>query len=83
MKRFLLITIAVCAFAADPKLTPEMQAVTNHISADSLRGNLSFLASDLLEGRSPDYAPRAQYHVAGNRQGECRIRTLPARCACQ
>lgn len=52
MKPFLLITIAVCAFAADPKLTPEMQAVTNHISADSLRGNLSFLASDLLEGRS-------------------------------
>jgi hypothetical protein len=26
--------------------------VINHISADSLRGNLSFLASDLLEGRA-------------------------------
>ena len=52
MKRFLLITVAVCAFGADAKLPPEMQAVVNHISADSLRGNLSFLASDLLEGRA-------------------------------
>jgi Zn-dependent M28 family amino/carboxypeptidase len=33
-------------------LTPEQQAVVSHISADSLRGNLSFLASDLLEGRA-------------------------------
>src|SRR5580700_4849169 len=33
-------------------LTPQMQAAVNHISADSLRGHLSFLASDLLEGRA-------------------------------
>jgi Zn-dependent M28 family amino/carboxypeptidase len=52
MKRFLLITIAICAFGADAKITPQMQAVVNHISADSMRGNLSFLSSDLLEGRS-------------------------------
>ena len=47
---------AVCSrlvvFAADPKLTPEMQAVTDRITADSLRGHLSFIASDALEGRA-------------------------------
>jgi hypothetical protein len=32
-------------------ITPEMRIVTNHIHADSLRGHVSFLASDLLEGR--------------------------------
>lgn len=52
VKRFLLITAAIWAFGADAKLTPEMQAVMNHISVESLRGNLSFLASDLLEGRA-------------------------------
>ena len=37
---------------ADPiGITPEMRIVTNHISANSLRGHVSFLASDLLEGR--------------------------------
>ena len=30
---------------------PAVQSVLDHISADSLRGNLSFLASDALEGR--------------------------------
>ncbi len=51
MRVFLLVVASAAAFAADAKLTPEMQAVVNHISADSLRGNLSFIASDLLEGR--------------------------------
>ena len=32
-------------------ITPEMRVVTNHMSANSLRGHVSFLASDLLEGR--------------------------------
>jgi len=32
-------------------ITPEMRIVTNHIFANSLRGHVSFLASDLLEGR--------------------------------
>src|SRR5665213_1234362 len=32
-------------------ITPEMRIVANHISANSLRGHVSFLASDLLEGR--------------------------------
>src|SRR5207249_7234927 len=52
MRVFVLLAAAVSALAADAKLTPEMQAVTQHISAASLRGNLSFLASDLLEGRA-------------------------------
>ncbi|HEX4950739.1 MAG TPA: M28 family peptidase [Blastocatellia bacterium] len=33
-------------------ITPENQAVLDRISADSLRGHLSFIASDLLEGRA-------------------------------
>jgi len=33
-------------------LTPEMRIVSAHITANSLRGNLSFIASDLLEGRN-------------------------------
>src|SRR5665213_4479029 len=33
------------------QMTPEMRIVANHISANSLRGHVSFLASDLLEGR--------------------------------
>src|ERR1700728_3506995 len=32
-------------------LTPQMQSIMDRISADSLRGHLSFIASDLLEGR--------------------------------
>jgi Zn-dependent M28 family amino/carboxypeptidase len=39
-------------FAANPAPTPQQQAVMSHISADSLRGHLSFIASDLLEGRA-------------------------------
>ncbi|MRW84583.1 M28 family peptidase [Pseudoduganella sp. FT26W] len=39
------------AAAADPHLTPDTSAALDRISADSLRGHLSFIASDLLEGR--------------------------------
>src|SRR6266851_8806174 len=52
MRIFLLLVAALPAFAASLKLTPEMQTVVNHITAASLRGHLSFIASDLLEGRS-------------------------------
>jgi hypothetical protein len=38
-------------FVASFAITPPVQAVLDNISADSLRGHLSFLASDLLEGR--------------------------------
>jgi peptidase M28-like protein len=35
-----------------PAIPPEIQAALDRISADSLRGHLSFIASDLLEGRN-------------------------------
>lgn len=37
--------------ASDFTLTPEIHAALQRITADSLRGHVSFLASDLLEGR--------------------------------
>jgi hypothetical protein len=46
------ILLALLATGADQPLTADQRTVMNHISADSLRGNLSFLASDLLEGRA-------------------------------
>jgi len=49
---FLALMAAALACGADQQLTPDMQTAANHISADSLRGNLSFLSSDLLEGRA-------------------------------
>jgi hypothetical protein len=52
MKLFLSL-FAACAIAAPLHLAegPEVRTALDHISADSLRGNLSFLASDALEGR--------------------------------
>src|SRR5499425_1227098 len=47
-----IIVFLLAALATAAELAPDSQAVLNRISADSLRGNLSFLASDLLEGRS-------------------------------
>jgi hypothetical protein len=48
--RSVLFLLSLPVFAAD--LTPEMRSVADHISADSLRGHLSFIASDALEGRN-------------------------------
>jgi hypothetical protein len=48
----LFFASALATRSAEPVLSPEQQAVMNHISANSLRGNVSFLASDLLEGRA-------------------------------
>src|ERR1700681_3595688 len=45
------LLLALLAIGADQPLTPEQRAAMDHISPDSLRGNLSFIASDLLEGR--------------------------------
>ncbi len=45
-----LILIVVCALAYAALPAPEQQAI-NRISADSMRTNLSYLASDELEGR--------------------------------
>lgn len=44
-----LLRLPLAAFAAD--LTPQMKAVADRVSADSMRGHLSFIASDALEGR--------------------------------
>src|SRR5579863_4312105 len=46
-----LFLIAYVLAAGQAPLTPQIQAVLDHVSADSLRGHLSFIASDLLEGR--------------------------------
>jgi Peptidase family M28 len=46
-----LLCAAALAFAASPPLTPEQQKVAEHISADSMRTDLSYIASDRLEGR--------------------------------
>src|SRR5437870_4739677 len=56
-KPALLFFVLAACIAAAPALTwkatisPERKAALDHISANSMRGNLSFLASDLLEGR--------------------------------
>jgi Peptidase family M28 len=51
-----LVITGVALAADDPpasrfESTPEIRAALDHISADSLKGHLSFVASDLLEGR--------------------------------
>jgi Zn-dependent M28 family amino/carboxypeptidase len=51
VRRLLFLAIAALSAAA-PNLSSEQQLVIDHISAASLRGHLSFIASDLLEGRA-------------------------------
>jgi Zn-dependent M28 family amino/carboxypeptidase len=66
MRPVLLFLCGWCAFAAPP-LTPEQQALTDHITESSLRGHVSFLASDALEGRatpSPGQEIAAEYIAA-------------------
>lgn len=54
---------AAARTAAEPiGITPEMRIVTAHITANALRGHVSFLASDLLEGRE---TPSRGLDVAG------------------
>ena len=49
---WLLVLLSGIGLAqSQQRITPENQTVLDHISADSLRGHLSFIASDLLEGR--------------------------------
>src|SRR6185436_11391778 len=49
-----LVALSVSTFAGyqSAPLTPEIETALDHVSADSLRGHLSFIASDLLEGRN-------------------------------
>ncbi len=46
------VTVTLAAYQSAPEaLTPDVRAALDRISANSLRGHLSFIASDLLEGR--------------------------------
>jgi hypothetical protein len=48
----ILAAATLVASQAQQPLTPEVSAALDRISADSLRGHLSFIASDQLEGRN-------------------------------
>lgn len=73
MQKLLAILMLLAASASAATLTPVESATLERISANSLRGHLSFLASDLLEGRGTpsrgqDLAAEyiaAQYRRAG------------------
>lgn len=70
----LIVVLGLGAFQVSPQssplkfeLTPDIEAMLNRISADSLRGHLSFIASDLLAGRdtpSPGLSIAAEYIAA-------------------
>jgi hypothetical protein len=51
MLRILAMIACTAALGAAGGLPPEARAALDRISADSLKGHVSFLASDLLEGR--------------------------------
>ena len=59
--RVAALLAAFCS-AGWAQLTPEMRIVAGHITANSLRGDVSFLASDLLEGRD---TPSRGLDIAG------------------
>jgi len=61
---FAAFTAVLWAQAArrEVALTPEMHIVVDHITANSLRADVSFLASDLLEGRD---TPSRGLDIAG------------------
>ena len=58
LARTLVLTFLVVPLAAQKRaprpslLKPDERAALDRISADSLKGHLSFIASDLLEGRA-------------------------------
>lgn len=57
VRSVLVLCIAACFINAQqaPRqfvITPDIRASLDHVSADSMRGHLSFLASDALEGRN-------------------------------
>ncbi len=59
-----LLLIALCMGAQQKRALPlGVEPVLERISADSLRGHLSFIASDLLEGRD---TPSAGLEIAAN-----------------
>src|SRR6266849_997531 len=55
VRSVIVILITSCCLSAQQqqfKITPDVRAALDHVSADSLRGHLSFIASDALEGRN-------------------------------
>lgn len=59
----ILLFLGLCSAADAPfSDTPAVQSALDRISPDSLKGNLSFLASDLLEGRD---TPSRGLEIAG------------------
>lgn len=58
---FLLLWTPALVAGAEFAITPEVQAALDRVSADSLKGHVSFLASDLLEGRA---TPSAGLEIA-------------------
>ena len=79
-RRDVLIVVFLTGFwavgegaSSEPALQPDVQGALGRILATSLRGDLSFLASDLLEGRDTpsrglDIAAEyiaAQFRIAG------------------
>lgn len=75
MKRICILVLAVAAITAAarrPQLPPAEQAAIDRISAEALRTNLSYLASDELEGRdtpSPGLDKAADYIAEQFREG--------------
>jgi hypothetical protein len=71
--KFAIAVLTLCAASASAAPTAQESAALDRISANSLRGHLSFIASDLLEGRGTpsrgqDLAAEyiaAQYRRAG------------------
>jgi hypothetical protein len=69
MRKLSVIAFSLSLLAAAPTfdLTPEIRDAINRVDPDSLRGNLSFLASDLLAGRdtpSPGLEIAAEFIAA-------------------
>lgn len=57
IRSVLVLCIAACCLSAQQApqqftITPDVRAMLDHVSAASLRGHLSFIASDALEGRN-------------------------------
>ena len=50
-RAFWILALAVSLAGYTAEITPVRKSALDHISAQSLRGHVSFLASDLLEGR--------------------------------
>src|SRR5271165_1756795 len=67
MRRLFALLIFVCGSGLFGQITPDLSLALDRVSPDSLRGHLSFIASDLLAGRdtpSPGLDIAAEYIAA-------------------